>query len=328
MGKTAFATNSAETKKLWESTFAEEMEIESFLNKFEGTIVTVKDDLTKSQGDVIRCGLAMRLTGGGVTSGITAEGQEEKLTTYTVDVTLEEYFNAIRDRGPLDRQRAAFAIDEVSLKRLQVWGAEKQERLGFTALATSPTRTIYPAGATSKATLTTSLRINPDLVSWAKAGAKTGWNRSQNPIERVRVKGKGYYICLIHDDVEYDLFNDPVFMQARREADVRSEENPIFSGAYAIWNGVVFHTHELVPIGLDAGAGADVPWSRCFFLGQGALLKAKGKAPEVVAEEFDYGREHGFGLGMVLGYKKAVYNSKDFAFVAIDVARSRISDAA
>jgi N4-gp56 family major capsid protein len=328
MAKTAFATNSAETKKLWESTIFEEMEIENFFSKYEGSIVHVNEELEKTQGDLIRFAIAMRLTGNGVTSGVTLEGNEEKLTTYTQDVSLQEYAHGIRDRGPLDRQRAMFAIDEVSLKRLKVWGAEKQERLAFTAMATSPTRIIYPAGASSKATLTTSLKFTPDLVSWIKAGAKTGWNRTQNPIERVRVKGKGYYLCLIHPDVaDYDLFNDPIMTQAKREAEVRSEENPLWTGADAIWNGVVFASHELVPIGLDAGSVGNVPWTRSFFLGEQALLKAKGKLPEVVAEEFDYGREHGFGWGMIVGYQKTQFNSKDFAFVAIDTARSQISDA-
>jgi hypothetical protein len=49
----------------------------------EGTnsIVHVKNDLTKSKGDRITYGIRMRLSGAGVTSGQTLEGNEESLVT-------------------------------------------------------------------------------------------------------------------------------------------------------------------------------------------------------------------------------------------------------
>ena len=291
MAKTAFATGDALTKKLWEEKLYRDTRKESYFDRFmgesENNIVQRNTSLKKSQGDAVTFGIAMRLTGSGVTSGQTLEGNEEKLTTYNHKPVLEQYRHAVRDNGALDRQRAMFSIDEISKARLLDWGAEKIDKLLFTAVEASPTKAFYGGTATTTATLTASDTLTPKLLSKTKAWAATGGNRAQTPLRPVKVDGKNYFVCLVHNDVAYDLSLDSTFLQARREAEVRGKENPIFSGAYMIWDGVVVHTHENCSIATTYGAGSDVNGALCTFMGAQALVWRRGKTALVAG---DFGR--------------------------------------
>jgi N4-gp56 family major capsid protein len=99
-----------------------------------------------------------------------------------------------------------------------------------------------------------------------------------------------------------DLKNDATFAQARREADVRGKDNPIFTGALGIWDGVILHEHEYVPF-LDisvaghnftaAASGTDyaaVDAFRAILCGQQAVAFAKAGSDDEgwVEEMFDY----------------------------------------
>lgn len=330
MAKTAFATGDALTKKLWEEKLFRDTKKESYFSRFmgnnAGSIVMTDEKLTKSKGDNVTFGIRMRLTGDGVNSGQTLEGNEEKLTTHNFSLSLEEYAHAVRDEGPLDRQRAMFSIDVESEAALKDWGAEKIDRLCFDAIEASPTKIFYGDG-TSTATITAAGLITPAKISRMRAWAMTGGNRAQTPLRPVRIGGKMYYVLIVHPDVMYDLKNDSTFAQARREALERSGSNPIFTGAEAIWDGVVVHEHENAGIVTNWGAGADVAGAKCSFLGAQSLCWAWGERPKVVAEEFDYGREHGYAWCMISKVGKPVFNSLDYGSVGFYVARTQISDA-
>lgn len=332
MAKTAFATGNALTKKLWEEKLFRDVVKQAYFSKFMSespdNIVTVKRQLEKQKGDAIYIGLRMRLSGAGVNSGEALEGNEEALTTYSMSVSLEEYAHAVRDRGPLDRSRVAFSIDDESVMALKDWGSEKIDKLCFDAIVASPTKIFYGGDATSTATIEEADVITPDLISKVKAAAKTGLNRTYVPIRPIKFEGKDYYILLVHPDVLYDLEKDATFAQARREAELRGKDNPIFSGAYAVWNGVIIHDHENIPLATTWGAGSAFAGAKCVFMGAQALTWAWGMNPEVVAEEFDYKREHGYAWKMIAGVAKSKFNSLDYGSFGVYVARTQISDAA
>lgn len=341
MSKTTFATNNALTKQVWEEKLFRDVVKETYFSKFSGkdstSIVHVKENLTKSKGDTINFGIRMRLAGAGVTSGQTLEGNEESLTTHDYSIALERYRHAVRDNGALDRQRAMFSIDNESKAAIKEWGTEKLDELAFDALLTSPTAQFYldssgvpqyeTTAATAKAALdATNSKLSPKLLSYAKTWALTGGNRSQPPLRPVRVKGKKYFVALIHPDVAYDVRRDSEWMQAMREAMPRGESNPIFAGALGVWDGVVLHEHENVTIATDGG-GASVAWAHCALMGAQALCQAWGERPSVVQKNFDYEEEHGYAIRMTTRYGKPVFNSLDFGSVALYVARTQISDA-
>lgn len=338
MAKTAFTTSDALTKKLWDEQLFRDSVKNSYFSPFMGenanSIITVKNALTKSKGDRITIGLRMRLSGTGVVSGQTLEGNEEKLTSYSMNVSLEQYRHAVRDNGAMDRQRAVFSIDEESKMALQDWGSEKIDQLVFDALFTSPTKIFYATSsgitstgtaATAKAALTAAdSKLTPAMISAMKTWAATGGARSYIPIRPIMISGKKHYVLLVHDDVAYDLKRNEEFRQAVREAEVRGGENPLFTGATAILDGVVIHAHENCPIATDGG-GASVAWAKGKFMGAQAGVWAWGKRQETVSEKFDYQNEHGYAWGIIAGTAKSQFNSLDYGSVELYTSRTNIS---
>jgi N4-gp56 family major capsid protein len=344
MAKTAFATNDALTKKLWDEKLFRDSVKEAYFKKFMGegsdSLIMEKTELTKSKGDNVTMGLRMRLSGQGVISGQQLENNEEKLVTYNSTVTLEQYRHAVRDDGAMSRQRAMFEIDTESMQALKDWGTEKIDQNIFDALITitpsivfyhvSGTITKQTTYATAKSAITVAANslLTPKLISFCRTYAKTGGGRTgmTTPLRPVKVEGRSYYVLLVHPDVMFDLKQDTTFQQALREAEIRGPSNPLFQGATAIWDNVVIHEHENVPVGTNAGAGA-IPYCDGIFMGAQAGLYAWGKRPEVVTKKFDYDNENGYAWGMIAKAAKPVFNSKDYGSFQLMLSRTNVSGA-
>lgn len=342
MSKTTIATGATDAKLAYEEKLFREMLIDSyFMPRFAGegpdSVMQTKTQLERAKGETIYFHLIRKLDGEGITgsSGLALEGREENLTTTSFTLTLEEYANAVRDKGPLDRKRPFWDLDDEARTAIKNWGTEKIDKLCFEALFTpAPTKIFYGGStATSIATLTASDKLTVDKLSKIKPWLKTGGNSSQNPIRPVKVNGKEYYIVLTHPDACYDLRQDSQFQQAMREAEVRGKENPLFTGATAIWDGFIIHEHERVPIANNGGSGGNVSYAKCAILGAQSLLWAWGMRPEINAETFDYGREHGYAFDMICKVAKPKFDvaasgtATDYGMVGLYVARTKISDA-
>jgi len=332
MSKTGFTTNSAETVKLWNEKLFRDTVKASYFSRFMGTgsdsIVQVKSDLESGSGDRVRFAIRMRLDGAGVTEGQTLEGNEESLTSYTTNLTLKQWRHAVRDDGEMSRQRAMFSISEESQSALSARTTEKIDQECFNAYTDSAaTKTIYGGTATSDATLTTSMLLTPTLISKLKAWAVTGGNRSQTPLRPVRINGKDHYVLLIHPDNSFDLKENTTWQTAQQNANIRGNSNPIFNGALGMWDNVIIHEHENVPIVTDFGSGSNVPGSKCLFLGAQSLLWAWGQRPKVVSKKFDYENECAYATSMTYDVAKPIFNSLDYGSIALNVARTQISDA-
>jgi N4-gp56 family major capsid protein len=338
MAESAWATGNALTVKKWagrEKMYRDTVKESYFLSTFgskpndkaANNVLQVNTDLEAVDGDKVTFGIRMRFTGAGVTSGTDLEGKEEAMTTYDYSVTLEEYAHATKDKGPLDRKRPMFDVDSHARQGMTDWGAEKIDDLLFTALQASPTKIFYGGDATSVATLEAADLLTTTLISKVKTWARTGGNRTQTPLRPIKIDGKMYYVLLVHPDVLYDLEVDSTFAQARREAEIRSKENPLFTGSYAIWNGVVIHSHENIDIYTNGGAGSNINYSTCSFMGAQSLVWAWGRRPMLVQKEFDYGRKHGVAWSVIGKAGKPSFNSKDYGAIGVYVARTKISDA-
>jgi len=331
MAQTGFTTNSAETKKAWNETLFRDQVKASYFSRFMGTssdaIVQVKSDLESGRGDRVRFAIRMRLTGAGVTEGTTLEGNEEDLTTHTTDLTLKQWRHAVRDDGSMSRQRAMFSISEESRSALADRTTEKIDQECFNAYTdTAATKTFYGASGANDAALTGALLLTPSVISKMKAWAVTGGDRSQTPLRPVMIGGKKHFVLLIHPDNGYDLKQDTTWNNAQQNANIRGNGNPIFDGALGIWDNVIIHEHENIPLVNNFGVSSS-PGSKCLFLGAQSLLWAWGKRPTVVAKKFDYDEQEGYATGMIYDVAKPVFNSLDYGSIALHVNRTAISDA-
>lgn len=337
MAITGFTTSDAAKKKLWMEKLYRETLKETFLTQMgmmgegEEYIIESKTNLEKQKGDEIDFFLIPKLSGSGVTDGETLEGKEEQLNEYNYSVVLSRYRHAVRHDYMSDK-RVFFSITDEGARALRIWGTEKIEQLVVDAIVAAPTRTMYSADgstmlttttfATAKSALTTSSLVTPKQIQFAKAWAATGGNRTQNPLRPVRIKGKMYYVLMIHPYVGYDLKNDATYAQAQREAQARGNDNPIFTGALGVWDNVIVVESEYIPLASDAGAGANVNWANCQLLGAQAGVVAWGDRPDIVSKDFDYQEETGQAYRMTMKAAKAKFNSKDWASIAMPFAIS------
>ena len=142
-------------------------------------------------------------------------------------------------------------------------GAEKIDDIMFTRIVNAPTRVAYLTSATDFATttslstakslLTSSSQLTANFLSFIKTYAKTGADRSFVPLRPIKIDGRDYYVLLVHPDVMFDLKTDSTFQQFLRDAEKRGNDNPLFTGASAIVDGVIVHEHEKMPITTDGG---------------------------------------------------------------------------
>ncbi len=341
MAKTIFTTSNALTKKLWEERLFRDVEIESyfvsrFMSEDENNLVQVQTDLTKSQGDQVTFGIVPNLSGDGVVSSQMLEGNEEGLNSYDYSIVLEQYRHGTRTRGKLDVQRAMFSIPDVSRSKLKIWGAEKIDKLLVAALLASPTKILYrdgvagvPSGtsvsATAKAALTAAnSKITPNFISALRVWAKTGGSAAQWRLRPVKIDGQEWYVLLVNPACMYDLRIDSTFQQAQKDAMERGKNNPLFRGAVAVWDNVIVHETERIPLFTDGG-GAAVTGAFGAFMGAQSLAWAWGERPNTVQEQFDYKNETGWAWEMMAKAGKPKFNSKDYGCIGVVFAATNVT---
>ena len=338
--KTTFTTSNALTKKVWDERLFRDVEIESYFSRFmsedENGMVQVQTNLLKSQGDQITFGIVSNLSGDGVTSGQILEGNEEALTSYDYSVSLEQYRHATRTKGKLDVQRAMFSIPDVSRAKLKIWGGEKIDKLLISALLASPTKILYrdgvagaPSGTSSAATAKTALtaansKITPNFISALRTWAKTGGAGQTYRIRPIKIEGQEYYVLLVNPAVMYDLRIDATFQMAMKDAQERGKNNPLFRGATAVWDNVVIHETERIPLFTDGG-GAAVTGAFGALMGAQALVWAWGERGETEQETFDYKNEIGWCWQMMSKAGKPKFNSKDYGTVGVVFACTNVT---
>lgn len=324
MAKTEFLRTSAESVELWAKRLWIEMPREIYWGKLIGkdgdfnAVIEAKRDLEGGPGDKLTFTLANKLDGEGVSGDEPLEDQEEEMRHHSDDVTLDQRRNAVRLKGRLSEKRTAFDQQGTAKTLLKTWLAEKLDDDVFTKMDDSPTTVVFGAGATSVATLTTTMVITPALIDRCVAKAK----KADPKIWPVKIGGEEYYVLLMHTDVGYDLQQNATWNQSTRDAGVRGDENRIFTGRFGMYRGVVLHEHEKVPTAVNGGAAADVPWASNYFMGRQAGCWAWGRRPDAWEKEFDYGNSIGFAIGAIWGFTKAVFNGVDHALISLRVART------
>lgn len=348
MSLTTFETSNPLRKIAFEEKILREAIKDSFFDRFtstkENSIVQLKTNLEKDYGDKIQFGLVKRLAGDGVEGDAILEGNEEALSTYDYDLSLNQYRHAVRDKGRLSSKRPMFSVSEVSKERLKGWASEKIDKLhfeaaGLTSASNDPAVILYPnaasgafSGKTSySAALAdanpTNSKLTPNFIMALKAWAKTGGNYSQNPIAPIKVDGRDHWVLLVNPDNLYDLKTDSNFRNSMLYAQERGKDNPLFRGAVAVWDDIIIHEHVNCYATSGSGSGAvTTPYAKCALLGQQALLFAMGRKEEIVQETFDYQNQIGHGWSIIAKAGRPRFNSKDYGMVGVFLARSSIID--
>lgn len=314
MAKTEYATGDAETQKLWDAKLWNDTKKESYFDRFMSedgsSIVHVKKDLTKKKGDSITVTIRYRGNRAFLPSGTPVEGNEGRLDTATEAVLVDSKRFGIRDNGAIDRQRPAYEMDEETRRAIIEDGSEAVDNEYFTALRSTNTFNFYNVAGvfTTTATLATATAavtavdvISPEFITKIKTVALTDRTNGRVPLRPIKIDGKMYLVLLCHPYALADLKQDSTYAQAQREAELRGKENPIFTGAVGVWDGVIIHEHENIYKAANAGG---VYYAQNYLMGAQALLSAFAMEPKIVMEEFDYGNEHGIAFNSIWGVQK------------------------
>lgn len=336
----------------------------------DNNIIQVFSGLKKSPGDRITVPLTAKLSGSGVVGDAELEGNEESITAYSESIIIDQIRNAVRLTGRLDQQINSYDMYKDAKDKLAIWAQEFLERQIFMKLGgvsaltlTDTTGAIYSARATWSNTADaiptateagntgvdyTYRYLNADaaagldgiaitdvlttaLISKAKLVARL----ATPSVRPLRVNGKDYYVMFIHPKQAWDLKNasSSVWAQAQRDAQVRGDSNPIFTGALGIWDGVILFEHEYVPQLTGDGASVvfsagnttyapnTVPVYRSLLCGrQAAAALFTTDSFNMVEETFDYKNKKGCATGIIGGVQKVQFNSKNYGVVTVDTS--------
>ena len=352
MATTSYGVNHPLTVKVWARRLFHEALKQTWAYKFIGrssnSLIQYKEDLARGSGDRVRCGLRMLLSGDGIQGDGTLEGNEEALTTFFDDIVINQLRHAVRVGGRMSQQRVPFSIREEAREGLADWWADRFDTWFFnqvtgngavtdTRLAghnsvtepdtdhifvASPLGSEHDTEASLSATTTHSLKLSD--IDRAVAKAKT----LTPPIRPVRIKGGEYYCLFIHPFATFRLRTDT---GTNNWADIQKAalqggqitKSPIFTGALGMHNNVILHESTRVPVITGTPAsGAAADYRRNVFCGAQAAVLAcgQGGSPEKftwVEELFDYENQLGVAAGQISGLKKSIFDSKDFATIAV-----------
>lgn len=353
MAATSYGVNDPLSNKLWQKKLSVEALKQTWVSKFMGndssSIIQVKDETTKAAGDKITYGLRMQLQGTGVQGDATLEGSEEALTTYSDSVVINQIRHAVRTAGRMSQQRVPFDVRNEALSGLRDWYAARMDLSAFNQLCgntvqvdqrfTGNNATVAPStanyinqhGAGDDSSLTAVDTFNLNIIDYAIERAKTldptGTSTTQGvPIRPCMIGGDEYYVAVLHP---YQVTSLRTSTTALQWGDIQKAalqggeitDNPIFSGALGVYNNVALHSSARIQQGcVTTTAYANT--RRAMFLGAQAAAVAFGRdnGPGKftwVEELFDYENQLGVSAGSIFGFKKMVFNSMDFATIAL-----------
>ena len=350
MADTQFLTDNALTVHKWSAVLFKEALADMYLSKFIGkddkSIIQTKSDLEKEQGDKINFALRMKLQGAGQTGDSNLEGNEEALVFHNFPVKIDLRGHSVKAAGKMTMKRTKFDIKNEAKNALADWMSEILDKdliyalsglanpVGTIAVNSPSTNRKWYGGQSTGGVVTavandaainsnTAHLFGTEVISTIKRKAEL----STPKIRPVNVAGKEYFVCYVHPYQAKALRAESAWQQAQREAMPSAKDNPIFSGALGMWDGVVIQKYDSIETrsatqvfetGDAVAAGMNV--ARALFCGAQAGVIAYGQYPGWYEKMFQYGRVPGVATDVIYGVAKTEFNNEDFGVITIDTA--------
>ena len=325
------AWDSALNVSRWAKQLAYEVGKEIYFSKFMGDTfesMIVSKSMPEGKGKDMTFGL-VGYTGTAVTGDSALESNEQTLSSHELTVATSQRRFGVINAGNFDDSKVLYNYRSEALAQLKRQYAEDHDAQIFGALTVTSgagaflradnSASVYaasdPEGDLAAADLATA-----EDISKLKKMAMLGTTKSYK-MKPIRVDGKDHYVLLVHPEVAYDLANDTTWLNAQKNANVRGSDNPIFSGALGMYDGVIVHEHEGITTG-DFGSGDAVKGARNLFLGAVAACHAKVDEMSWVEKTFDYGNKLGIAAGQIYGVARSAFNSKDYAVIQYLTSRT------
>lgn len=278
--------------ELWNAKLYMQAQREMFWAKFEGPEgsgmpVIRKDDLSKDAGDVIHIQTIKNLTGSGVTGETTLAGQEERVSMTQTDLTIDWLRHAVAISKRSKKRINFDFVVEAAQPLLSKMISKKMDDDLFTKFGTATTA-IFANDATSTATLDASDTLSCATLDKIKTYLEDGLAQPLSGAD-----GEKYFGIVVHPYDAYNLRRDSNWIAAQRDANVRGNTNPLFSGAMGVYNGMIIFVNKGV---VNAASK-----SKCIAFGGEAIFRGYGMMPSFVSQLEDYGFEIGVGMEAIYG---------------------------
>lgn len=307
-------------------------------------LIQVKEDLMKKAGDAVTFGLIGALEGAGVSGDSVLEGNEEAISTYSQQVVVNQFRNAVRTTGVLSEQRYPFEIRNELKPSLLDWKAQTDEDRIFAAmgaidgtaytaasesakdswLTNNSDRVLFGAAVANASSLDHSTSLgnvdgSTDILNCAHLTLAKRLAKLCDPkIRPIKISSPGasmeVFVYFAHPYATRDLKSSSEWNQAQRDALPRSFTNPLFTGGWGgaeyvgMYDGIIVIETERVLLLDNVGNGScDV--SQNFLCGAQAVLWAQGgimgQRMKSVEEQFDYENQVGVSIASIYGVQKA-----------------------
>lgn len=322
------------TPQLWDDKFftnyVRANQFSRYMGMSENSLIQVKEDLTKKNGDKITFALVNDLTGAGVSGSTALEGAEEALGSRSATVTVAFARNGVVIHE-WDEQKSAIDLRNAARPQLKTWLLKKDradiisalgsingvaygtateaqkdawlddnyDRVLFGALvsnADSSGGTVAYDHSDSLVTIDNSAdKLTKAVVSLAKRRARL----ASPTIRPIEVDDKGeWYLMFAASPSFRDLKTDLATTHA--DAMQRGRDNPLFVDGDLVYDGVIIReVPEIATV--SNGTIACAPNYLC---GAQALGFAWAQRPTTRTETRDYGAANGVAIQQIRGLAK------------------------
>ena len=335
MATTRFLTNNALTRKRWSKDLykvvLKDIEFNELIGTGTNSIVQMKTELGKGDGDKITMGIRLPLQGEGIVGRNTVEGNEEKLVFKDFAMTIEELNHAVDTGGRMDEHRVPYNLMQEGKDGLNEWWADKLSDLMFAHLCGDTTFRI--AGKTfgqnpsapdsdhlvladdvAEASMTSANIMDLGMLDRMKQIARIPRAATGYKLRPIMINGKKYFRVILHDYV---------FDALRRNTNVgewgdllRAAQKLQMENIEIVYNGMIISKSERITRVNGTTSGGVY---RNIFLGTqaaciawGGAGESKGTTMSFVPYEKDAKRYVNIRGGGILGIKKVVFNSQDY----------------
>jgi N4-gp56 family major capsid protein len=328
MATTTNANVDTSIPEVWARTVFRDHRVAGYTGKFigaegSGMPIIQKSELLGKPGDLIHIQVTNPLTGGGITGDeTTLEGNEENLLTSEFKCASVLYRHGVRSFRRATKKSIVDLRSEARM-RLAEWGMNKMDNERFIAFvsnapvpgtgevqgaATTPNVYKVGGGSAVPTTLWAAADFN-DIISTDVMTVKSLQEvklklRLQRAKPLMMKDGQPFFVSVWHPNSTFQLKQEARYETLLREAQVRSESNPIFIGAIASIDGMIVHDHENIPTIVNASPGIKV--GRGLAFGQEAFVEGLDEDVSWAEDTFDYGNQLGVAYSFAFQPRRAL----------------------
>lgn len=303
--------------KVWAKKVWHEGVKDSYFDKFTATdgsnVVHKNKDLENVKGDSVVFGLMMNLTGSGVEGNRQKlAGAEDTLNIYDFTVNTKLVRNAV-SRYEADDQRTQYDMLKEIKIALKQWLSDWLDDRLISKLSYNPSNgeVLYASAAGTQSSITANDKLTTTIISRAKRKAMMHAPK----VQPIKVDGMDKYIMLVHPWAARDLKDDPKWLAAQQNANLRGSKNPIFTGALGEYDGVILYEYERVQTGNIGASSANV--CQNLLLGKQAACFAVSRPAKHIEQTDDYGNIAGNGIAFYGAVEKTNFNGKDYGVINV-----------